>query len=80
VKTLDLRGGECLSPLRSEYFIISSPKNANNETYKTLILRIVLHECGTWYLIIIKERRSMTFENRALRRIYVPKTKEVVVG
>jgi len=36
-------------------------------------LPIVLYECETWSLTLREERRLRVFENRALRRIFVPK-------
>jgi len=43
--------------------------------YKTIILPAVLYGCGTWSLILREENRVRVFENRALKRIFVPKMK-----
>ena len=45
--------------------------------YRTLILPVVLYGCETWLLTLREERRLKVFENRMLRRIFVPKTDEV---
>jgi hypothetical protein len=41
---------------------------------------VVLYGCGTWSLILREEHRLRLFENRGLRRIFVPKIDEVMVG
>jgi hypothetical protein len=46
------------------------------KTYKTVILPDVLYECKTWSLTLREEHRLRVFENRVLRRIFVPKRKE----
>ena len=38
---------------------------------------MVLSGCETWSLIVREERRLKVFENRVLRRIFVPKRNEV---
>jgi hypothetical protein len=45
-------------------------KNVNIRICKTIILLVVLYECGTWSLTLRKEHRVRVFENRVLRRIY----------
>jgi hypothetical protein len=45
--------------------------------YKTIILPVVLYECGTWSLTLREEHRLKVFENRVLRRIFGPKRDEV---
>jgi len=47
------------------------------KVYRTIILSVVLYECGTWSLTLREKRRPMVFGNRALRRIYGPKKDEV---
>jgi len=44
--------------------------------YRTIILPVVLYECETWSLMLREERRLKVFENRVLRKIFVPKTEE----
>jgi hypothetical protein len=44
-------------------------------TYRTVILPVVLYGCENWSLTLSEERRL--FENRALRRIFGPKRDEV---
>jgi len=52
-------------------------KNFNIKIYATIILPIVLYECETWLLTLRVEHRLRVFENRVLRRIFVPKRDEV---
>jgi hypothetical protein len=51
-------------------------KNIKIKTYKTVILPVVLYGCETWSLTLSEEHRLRFFENRVLRRIYVPKREE----
>jgi hypothetical protein len=48
--------------------------------YKAIILPVVLYAFETWSLILREESRLMVFENRVLRRIFVPKRDEVTGG
>jgi hypothetical protein len=41
------------------------------------ILNVVLYECETWSLTLREEHRLRVFENRVLRRIFVPKRDEI---
>jgi len=41
-------------------------------------LPVVLYGCGTWSLTMREECRLKVFENRVLRRIFGPKTDEVI--
>jgi hypothetical protein len=45
--------------------------------YKTIILPVVLYRCETWSLTLSVEHRLRVFENRLLRRIFVPKRDEM---
>jgi hypothetical protein len=47
------------------------------ETYKTIILPVVLYGCETWSLTSGEEHRLRVFENRVLRRIFGTKRDEV---
>jgi hypothetical protein len=48
--------------------------------YKTITLPVVLYGCETWSLTLGEEHRLRVFENKALRRIFGPKTDEVTGG
>jgi hypothetical protein len=48
--------------------------------YRTIILPVVLYGCETWSLTLREEHRLRVFENRVLRRIFVPKRNEVTGG
>jgi len=45
--------------------------------YGTIILPVVLYGCETWSLTLREERRPRVFENRVLRKIFVPRRNEV---
>jgi hypothetical protein len=52
-------------------------RNVKVKIYKTIILPVVLYGCETWSLTLREEHRLRVFENRVLRRIFVPKRDEV---
>jgi hypothetical protein len=52
-------------------------ENVKIRMYKTIILPVVLYGCETWSLTLREEHRLRVFENRVLRRIFVPKRDEV---
>jgi hypothetical protein len=52
-------------------------KNLKIIIYKTTILPVVLYGSETWSLTLREEHRLRVFENRVLRRIFVPKRDEV---
>jgi hypothetical protein len=45
--------------------------------YRTIILPVVLYGCESWSLTLREECRLRVFENRVLRRLFVPKRDEV---
>jgi hypothetical protein len=48
--------------------------------HKIVILLVALYGYKTWSLTVRKEHRLRVFENRVLRRIFVPKKNEVMGG
>jgi hypothetical protein len=48
-------------------------KNLKIKIYKTVILPVLLYGCENWSFTLREEHRLRVFENRVLRRIYVPK-------
>ena len=48
-------------------------KNIKVKIYRTIILPVVLYGCETWSLIFREEHRQRVFENRVLKRIFLPK-------
>jgi len=52
-------------------------KNLKIKIYRAIILPVVLYGYETWSLKLREERRLRVFENRVLRRIFVPKSDEV---
>jgi hypothetical protein len=55
-------------------------KNLWIKIYTTIILSVALYGCETWPLTLREERRLRVFDNRVLRRIFVPKRDEVIGG
>jgi hypothetical protein len=55
-------------------------KNLMIIIYKTIMLPVVLYGCVIWSLTLREKRRMMMFENRVLRRIFGPKTRDGRVG
>ena len=51
-------------------------KNLKIKIYKTITLPVVLYGCETWSITLREESRLRVFENRILRRIFVPKKHE----
>ena len=46
------------------------PKDVKIKMHRTIILPVVLYECGTWSLTLREKRGLRVFENRVLRRIF----------
>jgi hypothetical protein len=55
-------------------------KDIKIRIHKNLILPAVLYACETWSLTLKEEHRLRVFENRVLRRIFVPKGDDVTGG
>jgi len=55
-------------------------KNLKIETYRAIILSVVMYGCETWSLTLREVRRLRVFENRVLRRIFGPKRNGVNRG
>jgi hypothetical protein len=55
-------------------------KNIKIKIHRSIILPAVLYGCETWSLTWREERRVRLSENRALRKIFVPKRDEVTGG
>jgi hypothetical protein len=62
-----------LSPLPSRLVY----RNVKVKIYKTIILTVVLYGCETWSLTLREEHRLRVFENRVLRKKFVPKRQEI---
>jgi hypothetical protein len=52
-------------------------KNIKIKIYRTIILPVVLFGCGTWFFVLMEERRLRVLENRVLWKIFGPKRDEV---
>jgi hypothetical protein len=54
--------------------------NLESETYKTVILLVVLHGCVIWAFTLMQEYRLRVFNGKVLREILELKRKEVPGG
>ena len=52
-------------------------KKLKVNTYKNIILPVVLYGCGTWSLNLREEQRLRVFENKMLRKIFRAKRDEI---
>ena len=53
------------------------PKKLKVNTYKTIILPVVLYGCETWSLALREEHRLRVFENKVLRKIFGAKRDKI---
>jgi hypothetical protein len=52
-------------------------ENLNIKIYRTIFLPVVLYGCETWSLTLREKHSLRVFENRVLRRVFVPKSDKV---
>ena len=52
-------------------------KKLKVNTYETIVLLVVLYDCGTWSLTLREEHRLRVFENKVLRKIFGAKRDEI---
>ena len=52
-------------------------KKLKVNTYKTIILPVVLYGCETWSLTLREEHRLRVIENKVLRKIFGAKRDEI---
>ena len=52
-------------------------KKLKVNTYKTIILPVVLYGCQTWSLTLREKHKLRVFENKVLRKIFGAKTDEI---
>ena len=52
-------------------------KKLKVNTYKTIILPVVLYICETWSLTFREEHRLRVFENKVLKKIFGAKRDEI---
>jgi hypothetical protein len=55
-------------------------KKVKIRIYETIILPVVLYGSETWSLTLREDHKLRVFENRVLRRIYIPRRDEVTGG
>jgi hypothetical protein len=66
-----------LLPFGAESFVFQFAIQKYKNSYKTVILPVVLYGCETWSLTLREKHRLRVFENRVLRRIFGSKRDEV---
>ena len=73
-----LKSGNACYHLVQNFFSSSLlSKNLKIKIYRTIILPVVLYGRETWSLTLREEHRLRVFENRVLRKIFVPKRDKV---
>jgi hypothetical protein len=77
IKSRPNSGNACYHLVQNLLFSDLLSKNIKIKIYRTVILPVVLYGCETWSLTLREERRLGVFENRVLRRIFVPKRDKV---
>ena len=70
-------GNACCHLVQNLLSSILLSKNLKINTYRTIILPVILYGCETWSLTLREESRLGVFENRVLRRIFGPRRDEV---
>jgi len=69
---------ECLPSFLAESFVFHfATQKPEDSICRTIIFPVVLCECDTWSLTLREEPRLRVFENRVLRRLFVPRRDEV---
>ena len=53
------------------------PKKLKVNTYRTIVLPVVLYGCETWSLTLREEHRLRIFENKVLRKMFGAKRDEI---
>jgi hypothetical protein len=71
-------GNACYHSVQSLLSSCLLSRNLKVKIHKTIILTVVLYGCETWSLTLREEHRLRLLENRVLRRIFGPKTDEVI--
>jgi hypothetical protein len=69
-----------LLPFTSKYFSSCLLKNAKIKVFKTKILLVVFYGCEILSLTLREAHRLRLFVNKVLRRIFGPKTDEIIQG
>ena len=70
-------GNACYHSVQSLLSSRLLSENLKTKIYRTIIVPVVLYGCETWSLTFRGVRRLRVFENRVLRRIFVPGRDEV---
>ena len=71
-------GNACYHSVQNILSSSSLSKNIKIKIQRTIILPVVLYGCETWSLTLREECRRRVFENMVLRRIFEPKSKDLI--
>ena len=71
------KGNACYYSLEKILSFHLPSKKLKVNTYKTIILPVVLYGCETWSLTLREEHRLRVFENKVLRKIFGAKKDEL---
>ena len=77
IKSTLLSGNACYHSVQNLLSSSLLSKNLKIKIYRTIILPLVLYGCESWSLTLREERRLRVFENRVLRKIFVPERDKV---
>ena len=70
-------GNACYYSLEKILSSLLLSKKFKVNTYKTIILPVVLYGCETWSLTLKEEHRLRVFENKVLRKIFGARRDEI---
>ena len=70
-------GNACYYSVQNLFSSSLLSKKLKIKICRTIMLPVVLYGCETWSLTLREECRLRVFENRVLRRVFVPKRDEV---
>jgi hypothetical protein len=77
IKKILNSGNVCYHSVQSLLSSRPISRNVEVKIYKTITLPVVLCGCETWSLILREEHTLRMFQNRVLRRMFLPKRREV---
>ena len=69
--------GSNTSPLRDRRACYHLLHSSFENTYKTIILPVVVYCCETWFLTLKEKHRLRVFENKISRKIFRTKRDEI---
>ena len=76
IKSSMMSGNACYHSVQNVLCSVLIYKNINIKIYRTKILFVILYECETWSLTLVKERRLRVFEKRLLEYLSLRRTRQ----